>query len=212
MKAREWHYLKGGREWGPVTRAEIEEMVAEGYVEPDVLVRRIDSSDWLPLSDAVDMSDQSAPLPVLPADGVLTYEIPRPMPQRAYATFGQRFGGFLVDYFLVAIPLVVGLHALRRAGLPVTEPVQQATIVLVAWLYLTLTESSRLQGTFGKRVAGLIVTDLHGQPISLGRAAGRSAAKALSFGTLYIGFLLALITPRKQALHDLLAGTLVLRK
>jgi uncharacterized RDD family membrane protein YckC len=58
---------------------------------------------------------------------------------------------------------------------------------------------------------GIRVTDLDGGRISFGRATGRYFGKILSGLILGIGFLMAAFTERKQALHDLLAGTLVVR-
>jgi hypothetical protein len=58
---QEWHYQKDGREWGPVTREELHELVAEGHVQPSVLVRRSDLGDWLPFDDVVDLGDSAPP-------------------------------------------------------------------------------------------------------------------------------------------------------
>ena len=79
----------------------------------------------------------------------------------------------------------------------------------VGWLYWAGLESSGLQATLGKRVVGLMVTDMAGQRISFGRATGRYFGKILSAMLFYVGFLMAAFTDKKQALHDMLAGTLV---
>jgi uncharacterized RDD family membrane protein YckC len=73
-------------------------------------------------------------------------------------------------------------------------------------------ESSAWQGTLGKKALGLTVTDLEGRRISFGRATGRYFAKIISTLILCIGYMMAGFTERKQALHDMIAGTLVLRK
>ena len=59
---------------------------------------------------------------------------------------------------------------------------------------------------------GLQVTDLEGRRISFGRASGRFFGKIISAMILYIGFMMAGFTEKKQALHDMIAGTLVIRK
>jgi uncharacterized RDD family membrane protein YckC len=79
-------------------------------------------------------------------------------------------------------------------------------------LYYALLESSTWQGTLGKRALGLEVTDLEGRRISFGRATGRFFAKIISALILWIGFIMAGFTEKKQALHDMIAGTLVIRK
>jgi uncharacterized RDD family membrane protein YckC len=83
---------------------------------------------------------------------------------------------------------------------------------LCAWLYFALLESSKLQGTLGKAALNIRVTDLDGRRISFGRATGRHFGKWLSGLTLLIGYLIQPFTRRRQALHDLLAGTLVVRR
>jgi uncharacterized RDD family membrane protein YckC len=75
--------------------------------------------------------------------------------------------------------------------------------------YYILTESSALQGTVGKRILGLRVSDLNGKRIRLGRAIGRYLARVLSAIPWQMGFVMAGFTPRKRALHDFVAGTLV---
>jgi len=56
------------------------------------------------------------------------------------------------------------------------------------------------------------VTDLTGQRISFGRATGRYFGKFVSILILSIGYLMAGWTPKKQALHDRMFDTLVVRK
>ena len=81
---------------------------------------------------------------------------------------------------------------------------------VMTWLYFALCESSAWQATVGKWVLGIRVTDLHGNRISIARALGRYPAKLLSYLILCIGFMMVAWTQRKQGLHDMIAGTLVL--
>jgi len=82
----------------------------------------------------------------------------------------------------------------------------------VRWLYYALFEASHFQATPGKMALGLVVTDETGHRIGFGRATGRYFAKLISALILYIGFMMAGWTEKKQALHDILASTLVLKK
>jgi uncharacterized RDD family membrane protein YckC len=84
--------------------------------------------------------------------------------------------------------------------------------MVLNWLYYSLLESSAWQATLGKKALGLEVTDLDGNRISFGRATGRFFAKFISSIILGIGYIMAGFTEKKQALHDILAGTLVIRK
>ena len=59
---------------------------------------------------------------------------------------------------------------------------------------------------------GLKVTDMEGNRISFGRATGRYFGKIISGMILYIGYIIAGFTEKKQALHDIMANCLVTRK
>ncbi|MDX6593454.1 MAG: hypothetical protein QOJ13_2650 [Gaiellales bacterium] len=69
-----------------------------------------------------------------------------------------------------------------------------------------------MSATLGRRALGIKVTDVEGNRITFARATGRYFAKILSALTLLIGYIMAAFTARKQALHDLIAGTLVVNR
>jgi uncharacterized RDD family membrane protein YckC len=86
-------------------------------------------------------------------------------------------------------------------------------LLAVSWLYYALSESSSWQATLGKKVLNLKVTDMTGQPISFGRASGRYFSKIITgMIPLFIGYIMAGFTEKKQAIHDMIASCLVLRK
>jgi antitoxin component YwqK of YwqJK toxin-antitoxin module/uncharacterized RDD family membrane protein YckC len=85
-------------------------------------------------------------------------------------------------------------------------------ILLVYIGYFAGMESSMRQATYGKIMLGLKVVDEDGFRISFWRAVGRYFAKYLSVFTLFIGFLIAAFTKKKQALHDMVAKTLVIKE
>jgi uncharacterized RDD family membrane protein YckC len=98
----------------------------------------------------------------------------------------------------------MGVHAVRFI-------VSTAFSMVVNWIYEASLESSSYQATLGKMALGLKVTDLEGRRISFARATGRHFAKILSGMILLIGYIIAGFSTRKQALHDMIAGTLVVR-
>lgn len=57
----------------------------------------------------------------------------------------------------------------------------------------------------------LKITDLEGNRVSFLRARGRHFGKYVSMASLMFGFALAGLTQKKQALHDMPAGCLVVR-
>jgi uncharacterized RDD family membrane protein YckC len=83
---------------------------------------------------------------------------------------------------------------------------------LLSWLYYATFESSKWQATPAQRLLNLKVTNLAGDRIGFGRATGRHFAMYASVLTLGIGFLMIAFTEKKQALHDMIAGCLVLKK
>jgi uncharacterized RDD family membrane protein YckC len=84
--------------------------------------------------------------------------------------------------------------------------------IVFSLLYFAWSESSRWQGTLGKLAIGLKVTDADGGRISFLRALSRFVAHIVSNLTFGIGYLLNVFTSRQQALHDLIASTLVVHK
>lgn len=88
-----------------------------------------------------------------------------------------------------------------------------AISMLIQWLYHAYLESGEKQATWGKQALGLYVTDLMGKPVTFGRASGRFFAKLVTgMIPLGIGYIMAGFTERKQALHDMIASCLVLRR
>jgi uncharacterized RDD family membrane protein YckC len=84
--------------------------------------------------------------------------------------------------------------------------------LVIGWLYYSLMESSKYSGTVGKIAVGIKVTDMYGERITFGRASGRFFAKIISNFTFLIGYIMAGVTDKKQALHDLIANCLVVKK
>jgi uncharacterized RDD family membrane protein YckC len=143
-----------------------------------------------------------------------------------YAGFWRRFLALLIDslvlgavYGVIALIGGVSMIGFRNMNDPTAASAAMGGIMffilfacVAGWLYSALMESSANQGTLGKMAMGLRVTDLDGRRISFGKATGRYFAKFLSGMTLSIGYIMAAFTQKKQALHDFVAGTLVLSK
>jgi uncharacterized RDD family membrane protein YckC len=141
-----------------------------------------------------------------------------------YAGFWRRLGACLFDGLLLAVPVLVftlvaviawkatssrSSSDVRLLAVPVAWLL---ALVFAIWLYFAVSESSSRQATVGKRVFGIYVTDVDGRRLTLGRSTCRILAKYISSLTLGIGYLLCGFTPKKQALHDLITNSLVLRR
>ena len=152
-----------------------------------------------------------------------------------YAGFWPRFVAYIIDDlllglvgFVVSLPFIGGIvfsaigisknpdeaENIAVGVLGILGSIFGMILVIAAigWLYFALMESSKNQGTLGKMALGLKVTDMDGNKISFGRATGRYFSKILSGMILMIGYIIAGFTDKKQALHDMIASCLVLRK
>ena len=128
----------------------------------------------------------------------------------AYAGFWLRFVATIIDLIIVSV-VSAFIGAFIASG-DESGAVSGMLNLFGDWLYCALMESSKFQGTVGKLVLGLIVTDDQYRPISFGRATWRYFGHIVSTIILGIGFLMAAFTTRKQCLHDIMAGTLVVKK
>jgi uncharacterized RDD family membrane protein YckC len=156
-------------------------------------------------------------------------------PTLPYAGFWLRVVAHLIDGILGGIVFsillllgfaLVGVGHLRNLVQGIDNPdefftpeiiaialVLAAISIVTMWIYYAWMESSPYQGTLGKMALGLMVTDLEGRRITFARASARYFSKMITslipFG---IGYVMAGFTERKQALHDIIANCLVLRK
>jgi uncharacterized RDD family membrane protein YckC len=80
---------------------------------------------------------------------------------------------------------------------------------VLGWLYFGLTESSKSGGGVGKKMTKIkVVKSLDGSTPGFALVSMRSLLKILFSLTFVLPFV-ALLTPRRQGLHDLACGTIV---
>lgn len=230
---------RDGERYGPYSEDEIRGWLRDGTMSGADLAWRDGLKDWQPLSvlfpDAVpEASDGEAPhlyrapaAPVPPAP-------PRTAPMPSYAGFWKRVMAYILDALVMYLPnlmidrMMGGAAAQEKLAQTLPGITHSLDDVLAAyqqyydamwpamllgavltWLYFAVCESSPWQATLGKLALGMHVTDLDGRRISFPRALGRYVAKIPSFLLFFVGVLMVGWTPRKQGLHDYLAGTLV---
>ncbi|MFD3260893.1 RDD family protein [Paenibacillus lentus] len=145
-----------------------------------------------------------------------------------YAGFWKRFVACILDSFiayilgfsLTILEFLLNMLLGREMGSSTRDPGLFKTIIfflripcyiLIPWLYYAILESSKLQGTLGKKALGIVVVDQHYHRVSFGRASGRFWCKILS-SVFFVGFIIAGFTEKKQALHDIIANTYVAKK
>jgi uncharacterized RDD family membrane protein YckC len=122
-----------------------------------------------------------------------------------YSGFFRRFIASVIDIFVIILFFVFVQFILGiMDGL-----FFNIIIFLIVWNYFAFQESSTRKGTVGKQAMNLIVTDLDGNKISFTQATIRFLGKFLAAVPFFAGFLLIFCTKKKQALHDIIAKTLV---
>lgn len=139
-----------------------------------------------------------------------------------YAGFWIRFGALLIDNIIVSIvSFIINFIFIEtffhssfndKSDIYIgVIPALYGFTLLLNIIYYAGFESSQWQATLGKKVFRLKVVNLDGQRISFGRAICRYLAKLLSWLSLAIGFIMAGFTMRKQALHDFIVNTVVVK-
>jgi uncharacterized RDD family membrane protein YckC len=220
------YYGIEGERYGPVDRATLVALIERGHVRAQDYVWDESRDEWVALSEIPTL------LPHLQV-GASQAAVALP-----FAGFAARLAAHLCDALFLLAPALawsafvtaligidpskLDLESLRAepwsaANRDVTLELLRANawfyggMMLVDWLYRAGLESSTLRATLGKRLFGLAVVDARGDRISFRRATGRHFAKLLSWLPLGLGFLAMLLHEKRQALHDQLAGTYVLR-
>lgn len=128
------------------------------------------------------------------------------------AGFNERFLAYAID----ALPFVVGTYLSLRlvvnAGVMAYTPANEwkwKLLWIAAYIVYETVLTSGGRATVGKLAMGIRVRAVDGGDLSVGRALVRALAYFLSSATLNLGYLAALVTPGKRALHDYVAGSKV---
>jgi uncharacterized RDD family membrane protein YckC len=134
-----------------------------------------------------------------------------------YAGLWRRGAAVVIDGVVVfllggALGLVLGLiFSIRGTNSERHLLVIQLLAIVGGALYRILFHASSYQATLGKQAMGIKVADQLGARVSLRQSTGRYFAEWLSACTLGVGYVMAGFTRRRQALHDRLAKTVVVR-
>ncbi|MNZ78325.1 RDD family protein [compost metagenome] len=125
-----------------------------------------------------------------------------------YASFWMRLLAFICDYIIVLFIVFIAsfiITVFQRFSTTYEEVIlynglRYPTYLVFIWLYYSLMESSKYQGTLGKKLFKIKVTNLEGEKVSFGRSTARFFARLLSVLTFNIGFLIAAFTSKKTSL------------
>ena len=134
-----------------------------------------------------------------------------------FASFDQRLLASVIDYFILTMfyifLMLVSFIFIEDKTARISIGVLLMPIIpLLKFLYGVFAESSASQGTVGKRLLNIKVTDMGGRRISLSVAFGRNAAKIISVLPLFFGYLYSFLNKKQQCWHDIAANTLVVKE
>ncbi|MFD2626874.1 RDD family protein [Salibacterium salarium] len=154
-----------------------------------------------------------------------------------YAGFWLRVAAVLIDCIILAVPagilsitgFIVGLslspdslyvdynmeaeaEAEAEAKLMLVNFIVNLLSGLIGLFYFTIFHCSKWQATIGKKAVGIKVIDYNGGKISFWKSFGRYFGYLLSGIILGIGYIMAGLTKNKEALHDMMSSTLVIKK
>ena len=219
---RAWYYSDGRNKFGPVPEGELQNLVSSGEITPDHLVWTEGMEDWQPARDLRGVEWPAEPPPPPGAPRFIPSAGPPPgfeaEPGTVYAGFWRRVAAALIDGIVLgvagaALGAILRLFiALTGTGMGSLETLSNIWGMAIGWLYHAILESSPTQATLGKMAIGIKVTDLEGNRISFGKASGRYFGMIVSALILFIGFIMVAFTRKKQGLHDIMAGCLVVKK
>jgi uncharacterized RDD family membrane protein YckC len=205
---------------GPLTGYVLKDMIAKGQIGADTNVAEVGATVWTRLADV------PAFAPLLPA-------APPPEPGAAtgsvqYAGFWIRLLAYVIDvivleFFAAIAGIVLGLALALLGVLGKIQPTASGEslppgYIALFWIvglavtigYNVYFNSGTWQATPGKRLLGLHLITLTGEPIGPWLAFGRWAGYLLNGLTLYVGFMMIGWTREKTGLHDILCGTRVI--
>ncbi len=138
--------------------------------------------------------------------------------KRLQGPFALRCGALLVDYIVLAAIVVLGTLIARMLGGGARSAGNSAetmgVLAAAGAAFLNLGVAAGLTGqTLGKWATGLRIERIDGEELGIGRALVRHfVGYPLSFLILGLGFLIAALTPSGRGLHDMIAGTIVVRE
>jgi uncharacterized RDD family membrane protein YckC len=169
----------------------------------------------------VHVPQTAQPAVQIPPTAAVSIEPPRLL----YAGFWRRAAAFAIDTMILSLiftifasfypeKLVIFPQEPDQLGLMLPQFTLAGFLLLFfgMWIYYGVCEASAWQATPGKRVLRLYVVDMLGRPLTFWGASGRYLARRVSDLTFLVGYVVAGFTAKKQALHDLISGCLVLRK
>jgi uncharacterized RDD family membrane protein YckC len=203
----QFYVNREGHRSGPIELADINRQLAAGRLNPSDLGWSEGSPGWKPL-----LSFAGVIVPGGASSSAIPIAIAKPVifGSKTYAGFWIRMLAFVVDAILLGLVVATILFLLTYAEgkmsiLRVLIP------ALVCPLYFAAMWSSPMQATLGQTLFRLRVIRVDGGAVSFMRGLWRVLGMVLAAGILAFGYIMIAFDERKRGLHDIIAGTCVVR-
>jgi uncharacterized RDD family membrane protein YckC len=205
------YVTRHGQRTGPHSIEEVNRQLAAGTFSPTDQAWTEGSPGWKPL-----LSFAGVIMPGGASSTAASISIATPQLTEfiKYAGFWIRAVAFVIDAIILGLVLVlVALFSKRSpdqsGGLSALDVLLPSVIGVI---YMATLWSSSLQATLGQRMCSLeVIHAIHGDKISFMRGLGRALAMVLSGVLFGLGYLMVAFTERKRGLHDIIAGTCVVK-
>ena len=234
-----YYFHINGQNVGPLEREQIRRLVSQGKIKEETLVWKPGMKQWARVKNIPELLNSffrpgvargPSPQPVVtprveshPQSHAHYHRVSATQERgsfhESYAGFWKRLAAAFLDAIvttvaggLIGFGLGILLAVVGTRDPALFRGVGNIIGILLAWLYFALMESSQTQGTLGKMALGIKVTDMSGRRIGFGKATGRHFGKMISAAIFCIGFIMIGFTGKKQGLHDIMAGCLVVNK
>ena len=155
-----------------------------------------------------------------------------------YAHFARRFAAGVIDKMITTPVAAIAWYLMFQILIVIFESVVRSLIniglirgsmneahlylfhllsfvsfnIIAGFLYYSVMISSKFKGTVGNMILKTSVVNAEGTRVSYADAVIRYLYSFLSAVLLYTGYLMLIKSPRKQALHDAIADTYVVRR
>ena len=188
-----------GKPQGPYSLAELKQF----EIQPTTFLKKIGMDDYKEAHEIEEIRQ------------LMGFVIPKNTPQY-FASFDQRLMAWAIDFFLItlgyAILLLVAFLVLEEKSTQIMFLIAGVVLIpLTKFCYSIVGDCSKTQGTIGKKLLDIKVTDEYGARITLIRSVSRSFAKVVSIVPLGLGYVYSFFNKKQQCLHDVMAGTLVIK-
>jgi uncharacterized RDD family membrane protein YckC len=199
LEVNEYTVVVDGKPQGPYDLDSIKKM----KILPGTFIRKPGIDDY----------KEAHEFPELRALFGFSYEHTAP---QYFASFDQRLLASVIDYFILVLVyiflLLLGFVFVEGKEERIAAGVFMLPMIPVfKFIYGVIAECSAGQGTIGKRLLNIKVTDLKGRKISFGTALTRNMAKVMSVLPLFFGYLYSFLNKKQQCWHDIAANTLVIK-